>query len=779
MLRRSRVFTSALAGARVTRSKDIEGLQEIKQLGIFRQQLKDGAFEFKTAAGAPRPLNDLVTAGVLDDAAARTAAAAVVDAAFATFALHIESRIASLLSHGFYTIGPCGEENLAPVGMVLRPTDPTALHYRHLAVAIARRLRDAKTPEERDAALREALHARARGYVVSAADPVCGGHHCALGGGEQDYIVTSTLASQTCPAVGRAIGLSLANRLLGADCPVPADAVSFVSLGDGSVNNAHFLAGVNLAEFAVHRHRKVPVVFCITDNDICISLRGDNYLKRFTKKLQMPVFEASGSDAVDTWIATQKAVSTARSQARPVALVLSDITRRFGHAATDRQGAYMPAAEIQRRADRNPLLGLCRSVVDSGMMTPSQLRDRFDWIAHECQSAFNSASQEPKIASRGEVMQWNSAPLKPAAGKDADEQGTRTLPAPQSGRGAKFHVMRKHMTAVFDELLSTTRDVVYIGEDVTHGGYYLVTDGLAKKHPMRVADFPPDETSLLGTAMGYAHVGLVPVIEIPYAKYLDCGFDMFTEACITHWLSRGQRHNGMVIRLQGFGRGVFGGNYHTHNTLYTPPGLDVVCCSNGADYSRLMRYAVQQARAGRVVMFVDSTEILNTRSVNAPGQPELSWEHSLTAADEYMDFDAVTVYDADKFAARPSRGAKHVAVVSYGNGLISSLEAQQQLHATTDMTCDVIDCRLVSSVPKGLEDALRAGGYDAIVFADPCKEGQHPLASHLTALINSGVVGRTPCRCVAAPRTYNPLGNRLTFLDAEDITKAVQHSLAV
>ena len=49
---------------------------------------------------------------------------------------------------------------------------------------------------------------------------------------------------------------------------------------------------------------------------------------------------------------------------------------------------------------------------------------------------------------------------------------------------------------------------VYIGEDVTHGGYYLVTDGLAKKHKRKVADFPPDETTLLGVAIGYSQVGI-------------------------------------------------------------------------------------------------------------------------------------------------------------------------------------------------------------------------------------------------------------------------------
>ena len=67
-----------------------------------------------------------------------------------------------------------------------------------------------------------------------------------------------------------------------------------------------------------------------------------------------------------------------------------------------------------------------------------------------------------------------------------------------------------------------------------------------------------DETSLLGAAMGFSQVGLTPIVEIPYAKYLDCGADMFYEIGITNWLSNGQQPNGMVVRLQGFDRGLFG-----------------------------------------------------------------------------------------------------------------------------------------------------------------------------------------------------------------------------
>lgn len=53
--------------------------------------------------------------------------------------------------------------------------------------------------------------------------------------------------------------------------------------------------------------------------------------------------------------------------------------------------------------------------------------------------------------------------------------------------------MRKNMNRAIEEFLSGgassasastgSSDVVYIGEDVEHGGYYLVTEGLKKKFP--------------------------------------------------------------------------------------------------------------------------------------------------------------------------------------------------------------------------------------------------------------------------------------------------------
>ncbi len=60
--------------------------------------------------------------------------------------------------------------------------------------------------------------------------------------------------------------------------------------------------------------------------------------------------------------------------------------------------------------------------------------------------------------------------------------------------------MRKNMNRALEEFLSGSAsspstpspagsDVVYIGEDVEHGGYYLVTEGLKKKYFILLSHF--------------------------------------------------------------------------------------------------------------------------------------------------------------------------------------------------------------------------------------------------------------------------------------------------
>lgn len=92
--------------------------------------------------------------------------------------------------------------------------------------------------------------------------------------------------------------------------------------------------------------------------------------------------------------------------------------------------------------------------------------------------------------SRGRYGDLDSAIVANTASTDNGQKDV------EKGRSVDLNTMRKHMTRAYDELLSAHTDMVYIGEDVQHGGYYLVTEGLAAKHPLRWVH----STSLRGTS---------------------------------------------------------------------------------------------------------------------------------------------------------------------------------------------------------------------------------------------------------------------------------------
>jgi len=817
----TRAFSSGVPDIETQRArlaKDLEKLPEMVQARKFAQWLEQGAVD---------PVSEEQIAALRATGLTEEKIMKIVQAAFSTFLVHVESRAASAMQHGFYTIGPCGEELMAAMALAFKPTDAVALHYRHVATQIMRQLLAGK---DLDAILLD----RARAHTVSETDPVTGGAHCAIGGGPYDFLVTSTLASQACPAVGRAMGSGLSHFLASAPkakgmTPLfPKDMVSFVSVGDGSVNNAHFLSAVNLAEYASHRKFRCPIVFTVTDNDLCISLRGYEWVRKtFLKKLQMPMFEASGTDFVSIYTAHEKAAAYARSRGAPAFVYVGGIKRRFGHAATDRQNAYLTPQEIQALADSNCLASLVNTVVGANIASVQEISALYQDLWARTKEAFTKASREEKIVERASSLRRTSVPLttlpesaKVASnvyGPTSSSSGNKIhsyvtgpvtstslpdylgqpIPDSERGKGSRWYniqtdvstsigaprladipeavplpamprdVMRKHMTRVFDELLTAYPQMVYIGEDVVHGGYYLVTEQLATKYPQRVRDFPPDETSLIGAGVGFAQTGMLPVVEIPYAKYLDCGADMFFEAALMCWLSNGKQPNGMIIRLQGFGRGVFGGNFHTHNSLHLPAGIDVVCYSNGQDYAMGMRYAALQASRGRIVMSVDSTHLLNLRHVD--GEDD-AWRMTFTAPDEFLPFEQVRVY---KPQPESSRNADSVAIVTYGEGVVTALQARKRLASefgVTDVT--IIDSPLLSSVPQGLKDELAS--FSRVLFADPCKQRLAPLASHVTALQAEGLLP-AKWRLAAAQNTYNPLGNTTTFLSPADIVYEVLH----
>ncbi|RYG66969.1 hypothetical protein EON64_08505 [archaeon] len=266
-----------------------------------------------------------------------------------------------------------------------------------------------------------------------------------------------------------------------------------------------------------------------------------------------------------------------------------------------------------------------------------------------------------------------------------------------------------------------------------------------------------------------------------------------------HWLSNGTQPNGMIVRLQGFDRGIFGGNFHTHNMLNIfVPGVDVVCFSNGADYVRGVRYVHKQVKESkRMVVLVDSTDLLNKRHLDENKKDERMLSIYPEEEGGY-DFDQVIVYLPTP-TSPSSSPRKQIVIVTYGNGVPTSLQAQQTLttlYPTHDVV--VIDTPYLSSAPADLLTYLttHASDIDSVVLADVCKAMPGmPLAKMAVDLHNQGLLGgkggasskgkgkgksksgsgeNMQWRVVGAAPTYNPLGSYVTFLSVDDIVSAVK-----
>jgi pyruvate/2-oxoglutarate/acetoin dehydrogenase E1 component/TPP-dependent pyruvate/acetoin dehydrogenase alpha subunit len=678
-----------------------------------------------------------------------------VDASLMTFCLHVEARIASMIGEGFYTIGPCGEETLSPAGLCLQEDDSLALHYRHVAINLCRQL------STDQASIQEIILNRARGYTVSRHDAVTGGVHCSIGSSSgHDYVVTSTLASQCPSAVGRALGYALCKSPLAS-----SRRISMVTVGDGSVHNHHFWSAFHLARHSRHRKIRCPVVFGVSDNGLSISYKTNGYVDTLWKNDPIvPLFTVNGNDFLHVYSQTMEAAKYSRTFSAPSVILYSGLVRRFGHAATDRQVAYLDSKTIDQMNDSSVLESMIAQAVEvHSVASYSEIRDRLIEITKYTENSFSVASAEPKVTHE-DMLGRVSAPI--ATYRSVTSLKQPLLSTSSAEVVQKPDVMRKHMNRVIAESMEKDKCVAYLGEDVIHGGYYAVTEGIAAHFPGRVIDFPPDETSLLGAAMGFSQLGLLPIVEIPYAKYLDCGADMFQEIAVTYWLSAGKCPVGMIIRLQGFGAGVFGGNFHTSNVLTIPPGIDVCCYSNGHDYVKGFRNAIRQAKVGRVVMFVDCTNLLNLRHLH---DKDRAWETPYPLEEESTcDFDFNTI--------RQYGSTAKWAVVTYGSGVVTSLQARRLLATKmvlrSESELDIIDCCFLSDIPNGLRAVI--GGYKGVVFADICKQGPGSILSSLSCSLRTAGLLPDVWELISSPRTYNPLGSVVTFLSAEDVAKTVE-----
>ena len=155
--------------------------------------------------------------------------------------------------------------------------------------------------------------------------------------------------------------------------------------------------------------------------------------------------------------------------------------------------------------------------------------------------------------------------------------------------------------AINDALkLEMKRDprVLVLGEDVGKvGGVFRVTQGLYEEFGEdRVIDTPLSEGGIIGTSIGLALYGMVPVPEIQFSDFIFPAYDQIvSEVAKYRYRSGGEYSAKMVIRTP-VGGGIRGGHYHSQSpeSLFIHvAGLKVVCPSNPSDAKGLLLASIR------------------------------------------------------------------------------------------------------------------------------------------------------------------------------------------
>ena len=240
--------------------------------------------------------------------------------------------------------------------------------------------------------------------------------------------------------------------------------------------------------------------------------------------------------------------------------------------------------------------------------------------------------------------------------------------------------------------------VLVLGEDVgARGGVFRVTAGFLDEFgEERVVDTPLAESGIVGTAIGMALHGLLPVAEIQFADFIHPAFDQIvSEAARIRYRSNGDFGVPLVIRTP-CGGGIHGALYHSQSVeaFYAHvPGLKVVVPSTPYDITGMLRSAIRDP------------------------DPVIFLEHKATyraVKGEVPDGD----YTIPLGPADVKREGTDITVFAYGLMLHHALAAAETL-AAEGVSVNVVDMR--SLRPLDADTVLREArktGKCLIVYED-------------------------------------------------------------
>lgn len=407
--------------------------------------------------------------------------------------------------------------------------------------------------------------------------------------------------------------------------------------GDGAYSNGAVLESMNLASMAQFKNglmkKKfgIPIIFAIVNNQYAMSgqengeITGIDYMARRAAGFSLDQMHAEVVDGMNV-LAVRDAVSRACTHIKegegPV--LLEFMTYRYkGHSLSDPL-TYRDREELalwKKRDGIDTFSDMLKAIKfpdgQGDKITEKdikKIRDKvYERNAEMAVSAVNAADPD-EDSLLNNIFSSKKTEVVP----DKFSKPKTLSPLPVYPRDAKGQINTRFAIreAIVEEMAKDGRVVIF-GEDIAeYGGAFGVTGDLLKTFSRdRVFNTSISEAGIIGTAVGMAMTGLIPIVEIMYDDFIMQALGQIgNQAAKWSYMSGGQISIPMVLRTTiGGGKGYAGQHSQSLEALVTHiPGLKVVAPSNPYDAKGLLKTSI---REDNPVIFFEHQMIYNSLGI--------------------------------------------------------------------------------------------------------------------------------------------------------------------